>query len=813
MHNETSYFPQNVRPQVAPRVAALGLLWLVGVTAAAQAQTSAPATAGAEGPAPTSELSEITVTATRRSERENDVPISLTALTPQALDTRSVRQIDDVMDLVPGLTFVRNGAAPTGNNNDEQTDVSIRGIESSAGTSTTGIYIDDTPMQARKIGYGTQDAYPAIFDLERVEVLRGPQGTLFGASSEGGTIRFIQPSPSLQNSTGYVRSELATTKNGDPSYNEGAAFGAPIIDGVLGFRVSASFQHDGGWVNREDYPTGQITDTRSNWHQTVTARLALTWKPDDSLSITPSFYYQELYVHDTGIYWPTLSNPQAGQFVNGNIQPNQSRDPFYVAAVKVDWNLPWASFFSNTSFFSRNQYSYIDYTQLLGEIYLGTSFNPGGYTGTAYTTDVQNNFTQEFRLQSNDDSARLSWTTGLFLTHMNENSIENITQTGLEALTGGTLCAAIACPGGVIYAEPYDRVIDKQAALFGEANLKITDTFKATAGVRVSHDTFQGQTLYGGPFLGQASIVTDSPSTSENPVTPKGVLSWQPNRDNLVYASAQKGFRVGGVNPGVGAACDANLALLGLPVGANGLRNAPAAYNSDSLWSYEIGSKNGLLGNRLQINSSLYWINWRDIQQNVYLGECGLSYTANLGQAHSYGGDIAVAARATESLTLNLSAAFTHANYTKTVCATSSVVCTGADAAAAPVVSKGDALIGAPWKFIASVDYLFPSFLERQPYVHVEYNYSTAQAALLAYQDPRNAVNDPETASLPVITDLLARGGLRWGAMDVSLYGQNLTNARPVVAAFRDFAAPYVEQHFTRSVQPRTIGITAIYRY
>jgi iron complex outermembrane receptor protein len=808
MHNETIYPPRNARPPFARRLAALGLLSLITASAAAQAQTQTPAatTPAAQGPTPSLELSEITVTATRRSERENDVPISLTALTPEALDTRSVRQIDDVMNLVPGLNFMRNGAAPTGNNNDEQTDVSIRGIESSAGTSTTGIYIDDTPMQARKIGYGTQDAYPAIFDLERVEVLRGPQGTLFGASSEGGTVRFIQPSPSLHDSTGYVRSELATTKNGDPSYNEGAAFGAPIIDGVLGFRVSASFQHDGGWVNREDYPTGQITDTRSNWRQTATARLALTWKPDDSLSITPSFYYQELFVHDTAIYWPTLANPDAGQFFNGNIQPNQSRDPFYVAAVKVDWSLPWASFFSNTSFFSRNQYSYIDYTQLLGEIYLGTSFNPGGYKGTAYTTDVQNNFTQEFRLQSNDDKARLTWTTGLFYTHMNENSIEDITEQGLEPLTGYTLCATFACPGGVIYAEPYDRVIDHQVAVFGEANLKILDTFKATAGVRVSHDTFKGQTLYGGPFLGQASIITDSPTTTENPVTPKGVLSWQPDRNNLVYISAQKGFRVGGVNPGVGNACNGNLALLGL-------QSAPGTYNSDSLWSYEIGAKNGLFNQRLQINSSLYWINWRDIQQNVYLGQCGLSYTANLGQAHSYGGDITMAARATEDLTLNLTAAFTHANYTKTVCASSSIVCTGPDAVAAPVVSKGDALLGAPWRAIAAADYLLPTFHERQPYLHVEYNYASAQTALLAYQDPRNASNDPETASLPVITNVSARAGMRWGDMDVSLYGQNLTNSHPVVAAFRDFNAPWVEQHFTRSVQPRTIGITGIYRY
>src|SRR5207248_309120 len=119
--------------------------------------------------------------------------------------------------------------------------------------STTGVYIDDTPVQTRHIGFGSVTPYPALFDLDRVEVLRGPQGTLFGAGAEGGVVRFISPEPGLQRSSAYIRSELSTTQHGDPSYELAAAGGGPLLDDVLGFRVSASFRRDGGWVDRAAY--------------------------------------------------------------------------------------------------------------------------------------------------------------------------------------------------------------------------------------------------------------------------------------------------------------------------------------------------------------------------------------------------------------------------------------------------------------------------------------------------------------------------------------------------------------------------------
>ena len=201
---------------------------------------------------------------------------------------------------------MRTGVSSSGNYNDENSDISIRGIDSAAGTSTTAVYIDDTPVQSRHIGFGAYNVFPALFDIDRVEVLRGPQGTLFGASAEGGAVRFLMPQPDLQQNSGYLRTEVASTKDGDPSYEVGAAAGGPIVSDVLGFRASVSYRRDGGWVDRVDYTRpnpadplslpvyANTTESNSNWQETVTARAALKWQVGEALSVTPSIYYQRL---------------------------------------------------------------------------------------------------------------------------------------------------------------------------------------------------------------------------------------------------------------------------------------------------------------------------------------------------------------------------------------------------------------------------------------------------------------------------------------------------------------------------------------
>jgi hypothetical protein len=162
---------------------------------------------------------------------------------------------------------------------------------------------------------------------------------------------------------------------------------------------------------------------------------------------------------------------------------------------------------------------------------------------------------------------------------------------------------------------------------------------------------------------------------------------------------------------------------------------------------------------------------------------------------------------------LGFSAAYVDAKYTETSCATSEIVCTGPDAAASPVVSAGDRLVGAPWSFTATGDYEFQSVSDMKPYLHVDYTYTTKQTALLPIQDSRNGVNDPTLTGLPETRDFSFRGGMRWGGLDVSLFAKNLFDEHPILFENRDFAASYVTLYWQRSVAPRTVGLTATYRY
>ena len=805
-------------------------------TAADPSTTATPNEAG---------ITEVLVTATRREERLQDVPISVTAFSQEKLDTQGLRSIDDLARLAPGVTFQRNGNGSSANYNDESSDISIRGIDSQAGTSTTGIYIDDTPIQSRHIGFGAVNVFPQLFDLDRIEVLRGPQGTLFGAGAEGGALRFITPQPSLTKDSGYVRSELSHTQNGDQSYEMGAAAGGPILDDVLGFRVSASYRRDGGWVDRASYTLlpstdpnkpllqtpvlNKVTQTNTNWQETVTLRGALKWAASDTVSVAPSFYYQELHINDTASYWVALSDPGNDTYYNGNARTNPSHDPFWLAAVKVDWNPGFAQLTSNTSFFDRNQHSTSDYTQYLRATYalfglLPSIFPQPGDSGYATFEDRQRNFYQEVRLASANDASRLIWTTGLFFSHLNENVPENIYDATLDAETAGNVCSTtLPCPGGQIYYGPVDRVIDTQIALFGEATLKVTDTLKITAGLRVSKVDFTGSTYTGGPFLGTPPTAT-SASASEKPVTPKAVLSWQPDHSNLYYLSASKGYRIGGVNVGVGTICAADLQTLGLPLGTDGQRHVPSEYASDNLWSYEIGGKNTFLEHTLQVDWSVFWINWKNIQQNVYLPSCGEQFTANLGQVRSRGGDLNILFRPVDSVMLDLTIAYTDAKFNKSSCAgvlsfdAASGLCSGVVngqvSTAPPIVSDGNRLLGAPWSILAAVEKTFGDWKGRSPYLRADYQFTSAQTALLPNQDTRNALNDPTIPGLPQTRNLQLRAGLRWNGYDISLFANNVLDQHPRLFASRDIADDDTDRlYFGRGVRPRTLGLTATYRY
>jgi outer membrane receptor protein involved in Fe transport len=288
--------------------------------------------------------------------------------------------------------------------------------------------------------------------------------------------------------------------------------------------------------------------------------------------------------------------------------------------------------------------------------------------------------------------------------------------------------------------------------------------------------------------------------------------------------SASKGYRVGGVNFPLSPICGGDLAAIGIPLSADGTHHIPTQYSSDSLWSYEIGAKNSWFDHRLQIDSSLYLIDWKRIQQNVYLPDCGNQYVANMGQVQSRGGDIAVQFRPIEPLTLGLTVGYNDAKFTKTSCANGleyvGTTCVGSGLSAAPIVSEGNRLVGAPWTVLTSAEYSHPLalFKGNPGYLRVDYQVTTAQTATLAFQDAHNALFDDTIPGLPQINNLQMRAGVRWNGFDLSVFGNNLTNQHPLLFESRDIppnlpnAAPD-NLYYGRTTRPRTIGITATYRY
>ena len=430
---------------------ALALLACVSVASRAQEETrSAEATA-----AP---LQEITVTATRREESLSKVPISVTALTQENLDDRGIKDFSEVARFTPGVNFDNSGT-----NN-----ISIRGISGTGGAGTTGIYLDDTPIQMRALAFSPDEALPKSFDIDRVEVLRGPQGTLFGAGSEGGTVRYITTQPSLTQTSIYSRSEVATTEYGDPSYETGAAIGGPLVSGTLGARVAVSYRHDGGWIDRIDPVSLDTVQKNANYNDTLLMRMAALWAPSDKWTVSPGIYYQNQQRNDISTYWPLYSDPSSGRFIDADPSQRTVPDKFYLASLKIQGDLGAAQLISNTSYYHRHEqtgyegtlYNLGFYQTFLGDMTLvdanGVHLPPGAtnYRSPASIDNGQQNVTQEIRLQSSDPNAKLLWTTGVFVSVNRQSYLEQIHDPLLNELTLALTGLPFTDPS--LFGAPYD---------------------------------------------------------------------------------------------------------------------------------------------------------------------------------------------------------------------------------------------------------------------------------------------------------------------------------------------------------------------
>jgi len=836
-------------------------LFVCGVLAAAlaQAQTVAQTQAQAQGQAPAQAaapaggLEEVVVTATRHEESLSKVPISVTALTQEAMNIRGVKDILDVARYTPGVNVDNSGT-----NN-----IAIRGIASSGGAGTTGIYIDDTPIQMRALAFNPDEALPKSFDIDRVEILRGPQGTLFGAGSEGGTVRYITTPPSLTQSSIYSRGELAFTQGGDPSYELGIAAGGPLVDGKFGARLTVWYRRDGGWIDRVDPtapdPATAVVEKNANWGDTVMMRLAGIWAINDTWSMTPSIIYQDRNKGDVDNYWPLYSNPSSDSFVSGNPQARQAPDKFFLPSLKIEADFGKTRLISNTSYYHRQDQTGYDGTLYnLGfyqsfdsspvpvpalpqnQILLSSGFFPflpgvrwplldangihlpasiANYRAPASVDNGQANFAQEIRLQSNDPTSKATWTTGIFVSWNTQTYLEQIHDPMLNAFTEATMGA----PYGAIFTDPNGNAIlydprfpfdsyflqtnshDGQAAFFADYAYAFTEQWKVDVGLRFSRTQFSFNTLTGGPQLFLATQ-SNADTKKENSFTPKFNVSYQYDPNNLYYFTYAKGFRPGGANnPVPEAACATDFKNFGIT-------SSPATYNSDTVDSFEVGAKNNF-ENRVKLATSIYYIKWHNIQQTVIPPICAISWIQNLGQAEAKGADLQLDVGLSSGFSAQLAMGYTDARYTANAGFGSSILAADGDA-----IEGQSAQPAPPFTSSIGLEYAF-AVSEHESFVRADWEYQGRAKWLAPGQDPNTLQFDPANYVLPATNWVSMRGGTTFGNWQLQLFIDNLLNSHTVTNYNWSIPTDYtdtpnpgdnrLQRQFT--FRPRTFGLTVLF--
>jgi iron complex outermembrane receptor protein len=742
--------------------------------------------------------SDIIVTATRREESVLKAAVSITAYSQASLDLKGVRNIEDIARMTPGVSLNQGTFGIKY--------LVVRGLTSSVGATMNGVYIDDTPVQVRSISLAN-NFYPALFDLERVEVLRGPQGTSFGAGAMGGAIRFISAKPSVDKYSGYARAELATTEGGAPSYELGAATGGPIVEDKIGFRVSGYYRRDGGYIDRVPYVANRGTAKKNaNSNITYVGQAALTFKPTETIEITPSVFYQQANRNESPQFWttrpgaatPLTPNPYPA-FTSGEGANSYGHDRAIIYSVKSSVDLGPVSLISNTSVVNRKVHTSDDGTafflDLLGQPQSGGLFESTfgvDFRSLIGLHQTQKSFTQELRLQSNG-SGRLNYEVGVFY----QNSRQEVTEFDTSTNPGGLVGIIPLIPavnGNIGYA--LDQSRDKQIAGFAQVDYKLFDKLKLTAGIRYSQLTVDFTNTTGNRL---PTDVVAGGHTVDKPWTPKFGAEYQLTDKMMIYSTVSKGFRPGGSNPGANIVnCTADLAAVGLT-------DIPRSYKSDSVWSYELGAK-GRPSRFIEFAGDVFQLDWTDVQRTRTLTGCSQNFIQNLGSARVRGVEAKIVLYPLHGLSIDTNFSYNDAVATSTI--PNFVVGTGGAIVrdTKNTVTSGDRF--APkWIISVAADYEATVRDGVVGYGHIQYDYRSGFDA-----PNENAAFNPLYGRVFTRNFVAARVGARFHGIDASLFVNNLTNSKDELGRLA-LGAGAANRILQLTYRPRTFGATISYRY
>jgi len=538
----------------------------------------------------------VTVTAQKREEQILDVPASITAVTGESFEQMGITNIKDIAATIPSLSITEDAPG--------HQRAQIRSISSPLGLPTVGVYLDEAPINIDAAGSGTD---VKMIDLDRVEVLRGPQGTLYGEGSMGGTIKYVTRDADSNATSAVVDGGYGTVNNGTATYRGSLVLNVPVVKEKFGLRIVAAEERAPGWV---DYTSLNEEDVNTGTSKLL--RVKGTWIASDT--VTASLLLQG---QDADFDGQNYSDPDGTAPFKIN-QPVQTKSK--IANLVINWDAGPFTLLSSTSYLNRTDDSVYDYTWVFGYF---VPYDSMAWVGSA-DADI---WSEEIRLASKS-TGKLSWTAGAFYRDY-------------SADTGGYTVMDPA-----IIPDPYSSFTDttsKQYAAFGEISYAFVEKLSLTLGARYFSDEREQQTTsgyFGPPVTGAVN------SGTFNSTDPRLVLSYRPTTDTLVYASAAKGFRSGGFNDGLPPQC-----------------TLPGSYKPESLWTYEVGSSASIANGKFVVQGAVYRNDWTDIQTLTMCQGIPIRATGNIGKATGDGLDLALTITPVRGLKVSLSGNTNNSHY------------------------------------------------------------------------------------------------------------------------------------------------------
>jgi len=645
----------------------VGSLLLPGVVSAQQSDQ-------ALGP-----LQEVIVTAQKRAANLQDVPISVSATSQDQIRNSSAQDLVGLARNIASFTVADLGPG--------QSQMAIRGISSGqvirdqpGVKEQVGVYLDESPIS---IALFTPDL--ELFDLDRFEVLRGPQGTLFGAGSEAGTVRYITRQPQLGRFEAFTDGSVEDVESGGVGGTARGALNLPFGDSAA-MRLVLYYHHLPGFIDAIG-PGGSVTQDVNDGTR-AGVRLAVLWKPNDALSITPRVVYQNT---DTNGFprvdqYNILANPYttvAPITIGSREQYTQEGegllDQFLLTDLDVNWNFGAATLTSITSYTHRNVRVLRDATQLSGSVTYDvspdSSLNPTPaeeqqlvrMNSPLYDRTGLNVISEEVRVASNGDTL-IDWLVGGFFQHVNRHYGQDLPTPGYDAFSRTVKPGDLAGPDSAATGAPPDTPFYsdltytlKQYAAFGEANWHITNEWTLTGGLRYYKYTEDKDLLFAGVFAAPTNGVVPG-STDQSGTSPRGMLSYKPTVDVMVYAQAARGFRLGGINDPI------NLPLCS-PQDRIVFGNQPN-WKDETTWNYEIGTKTQWFDRRLTFNIDAFYSDIKDLQATTTAGTCSSRVVFNVPTARSEGIEMELFARPNNTWDVGVSASVIDAKLTSSVTST-----------------------------------------------------------------------------------------------------------------------------------------------